>query len=282
MSGNSLDSGRTVTSKLVAILMTFTEGDAHPLPEICRLTGLPVSTAYRLVCQLTAHQILVRAEDGAYRAGQCLQAFAVQESPPETILDWARPVMEDLSLALRTHVRLGVFYDLAVAYIEKSPGHQPITRFAPTATVPAHATALGKVLLAFAHPEVVDAVIAQGLTRYTPFTLTSSSQLRKALALIRLSRTAVCRRELDPRVAELAMPVLDPAGQVVFAALSVRAGDPDMDLRVMHPALLVAARSLSRSEGIRDILPQQRSRSPTTNGPLRRRSASGVWAGLHN
>ena len=41
MSGNNVAAGRTVTSKVVAILMTFTEGDAHSLTEICRLTGLP-------------------------------------------------------------------------------------------------------------------------------------------------------------------------------------------------------------------------------------------------
>src|SRR5207244_138333 len=156
----------TVTSKVVAILMTFTEGDAHSLTEICRLTGLPTSTAHRLVTELTAHEILIRAEDGTYRAGQSVQVFAAGDSQPQSISDWARPVMEDLSRSLCTQVRLGVLCDLLVAYIEKGPGHEPVSRFSKKATVPAHSTALGKVLLAFAGPELLDAVLAQGLARY--------------------------------------------------------------------------------------------------------------------
>jgi DNA-binding IclR family transcriptional regulator len=139
------------------------------------------------------------------------------------------------------------------SWIEQRPGHRAGTRFAAETTAPAHATALGKVLLAFAPAERVDAVIAQGLTRYTPFTLTDPNQLRKALDLTRLTRTAVSRRELDLCVTELAVPVSAPDRQVV-AALSVRARNPEKDLRLLQPALMVAARSLSRNEDILGML----------------------------
>ena len=36
MAGNSADSGRSVTSKVTAILMTFTGGSVHSLTEIAR------------------------------------------------------------------------------------------------------------------------------------------------------------------------------------------------------------------------------------------------------
>ena len=190
-------------------------------------------------------------------------AGAVVGVSPEDVGEWPSPVIEDLSRSLDMQVRLGVFHGLVVAYTEKSPGHQPVTRFSAEATVPAHATALGKVLLAFARPERVDAVIAQGLTRYTRFTLTDPVELRKALALTRLTRMAVSRRELDPSVAELAVPVFDRSHRVV-AALSVRAHDPDIDLRARHPALLVAASSLSRSEDILAVLAKAARRSAIT------------------
>jgi DNA-binding IclR family transcriptional regulator len=41
--------------------------------------------------------------------------------------------------------------------------------------VPAHATAMGKALLAFSTPTLVDLLLRQGLTAFTPFTLTGSA-----------------------------------------------------------------------------------------------------------
>ena len=52
MAGNSAEPGRSVTSKVVAILLTFHDGNEHSLTEIARLTCLPVSTAHRLVTEL--------------------------------------------------------------------------------------------------------------------------------------------------------------------------------------------------------------------------------------
>ena len=51
MAGNSTDAGRSVTSKVVAILLTFADGNIHSLTEIARLAGLPVSTAHRLATE---------------------------------------------------------------------------------------------------------------------------------------------------------------------------------------------------------------------------------------
>ena len=60
MAGNSTESGRSVTSKITSILMTFTEGSVHSLTEIARLAGLPVSTAHRLTAELASWRLLER------------------------------------------------------------------------------------------------------------------------------------------------------------------------------------------------------------------------------
>ena len=69
MAGNSTESGRSVTSKITSILMTFTEGSVHSLTEIARLSGLPISTAHRLTCELASWRLLERTDDGQYRVG---------------------------------------------------------------------------------------------------------------------------------------------------------------------------------------------------------------------
>ena len=108
MAGNSADSGRSVTSKVTAILMTFTGGSVHSLTEIARLAGLPISTAHRLASELAAWRILERTEDGYYRIGLPLRMIGTRASHPPNIQERAPRVMEDLSTATRTVARLGV------------------------------------------------------------------------------------------------------------------------------------------------------------------------------
>jgi DNA-binding IclR family transcriptional regulator len=132
-----------------------------------------------------------------------------------------------------------------VAYVEKSASHSPVSSFREDDVQPFHATAMGKALLAFSPPEVVDAVIAQGLERYTPYTLTTPDRLRRALSVIRLTRVALCRWEHELGHSTVAVPVFAGGGTVV-AALEVRVRDLRTDLPVFQPVLTVAARGLSR------------------------------------
>ncbi|HEY3261170.1 MAG TPA: IclR family transcriptional regulator [Pseudonocardiaceae bacterium] len=234
-----------MTSKVAAILMTFSGGSEHSLTEIARLAGLPTSTAHRLVCELAARRILERTENGSYRTGLSLGIIGSQAHVTPSVAERAPAVMEDLSAGARADVRLGVLHHLEVAYIEKQVGHRPVTTFTPAATLPLHATALGKALLAFVSPRIVDLVTATGLRAYTPYTITTPDRLRRALAVIRLTRVAVSRWELKLGVSAVAMPVFGPGGTVV-AALEMQLRDLRNDFQNIKAALLVASRSLSR------------------------------------
>lgn len=55
MAGNSGEPGRTVTSKLAAILTAFTSGSNHTLSELSMQTNLAVSTLHRLLNDLVSH-----------------------------------------------------------------------------------------------------------------------------------------------------------------------------------------------------------------------------------
>jgi DNA-binding IclR family transcriptional regulator len=153
--------------------------------------------------------------------------------------------MEDLSAAApRSTVRFGVLDGPEVAYLEKAEGNHPVSMaFEPT-TLPAYATAMGKALLAFSSPHVVDDVVEHGLDQFTPFTLTSPDRLRRALSTIRLTRVAVSRRELKLTTSAVAVPVFG-AGGAVTASLELTVHD-SQDFRLMQPPLIVAARNLSR------------------------------------
>jgi DNA-binding IclR family transcriptional regulator len=232
-----------VTSKVISILMTFADGTHHSLTEIARLSGLPISTAHRLATELAAWGMLERNSDGLYRVGSQLRTIAMAAGNVSPVFhERARRVLDDLSTALRCVARLGVLDGFAVAYMEKSAPNRPVSAvFEP---LPAHATAMGKALLAYAPSHLVEKIIDRGLPVYTALTVTRPDRLRRALGVTRLTRLAVARHELDPRECAVAAPVFGAGGAVV-AALELSITD-DSDLRPLQAPLVVAARSLTR------------------------------------
>ena len=88
MAGHSTDPGRSVTSKVTAILMVFADGDEHTLTEIAAAADLPTSTAHRLASELVAWRLLERTEERSYRC--CTNCPA----RPATRCDWALFVVQ--------------------------------------------------------------------------------------------------------------------------------------------------------------------------------------------
>lgn len=235
---------RSVVARVSAILSTFQAGSAHSVTEISRLTGLPVSTTHRLAVELASWQILQRTSDGSFRIGSALRGLDGGTCSVPTLQDRAPQVLTDLCDATHQRARLGVLAGGRVAYAEKQVGPEPVTPFCDSATLPAHATAVGKALLAFA-PAATVARLASDLTVFTARTLDSPERLRRALRAIRLTKLAVSRGELVAGDFAAAVPVFGPGGAVV-AALELRLTDSLADFQVCRAALTVAAAALSR------------------------------------
>ncbi len=245
LAGNSTESGRSVTSKITSILLTFTQGSEHSLTEIARLAGLPISTAHRLTSELASWRLLERTGNGHYRAGLPLRMLGTGEAGPPSIAERAPCVIEDLSAATKCRARVGVLADLDVAYIEKVPGPRPATPFSAAATVPAHPTAMGRALLAFSPARMVEMAIMRGLRAYTSHTITAPDRFRRALAVTRLTRVAVTRWELESDLCWIGMPVFGPGGEVV-AAIELAVRDLHQQMQSVIGTLAIATRSLTR------------------------------------
>jgi DNA-binding IclR family transcriptional regulator len=80
-----------------------------------------------------------------------------------------------------------------------------------------HCTALGKAMLAYQPPAVVNRVLSEKLQRFTPRTLTSAAELREELARIRQRGYAIDDEENAPGLRCLAAPILDRTGYAVAA-----------------------------------------------------------------
>lgn len=151
VAGRTLTPEWSVAGKLAAVLTSLGAGGDYTLTELVHWTGLPMSTAHRLAHQLLGRELLQKTAVGGFSAGPVLQRLTTPTPPPPRS-ERGPYVVEDLADTLHRRVRLGVRHNMKVAYIQKSPGHLPATSFSDAAQLPVHATALGKVLLAFAPP----------------------------------------------------------------------------------------------------------------------------------
>jgi DNA-binding IclR family transcriptional regulator len=247
MAGNSTDPGRSVTSKVTAILMAFNDGAALTLTEIAGIAKLPTSTAHRLASELLAWRLLERTEEGGYRIGLPLRIIG-KDATDFDILNRAilvmraRPVLAELARTIRTEARLGALHGVEVVYLgQSSPIPTGVATLTPT--LPAYATAIGKALLAFSPTSVVDRVLAEGMRTAKP--VSSPDKLRQALSVIRLTQIATARDEYQPDRSAIAMPVFSGGGRVA-AAVELTVREPGTDVKAATGALTVACRSLSR------------------------------------
>ena len=149
MAGNSGEPGRTVTSKLAAILVAFANGRDFTLSELAMHTNLAISTVHRLLTDLVRTSLLERPDGITYRPGPALHEMLPYVTAPPTLRERAPFVVEDLAMSLRATARFGIVDGLEVGYIEKAPRPEPGTLFPNAARLPLHATAMGKALLAF-------------------------------------------------------------------------------------------------------------------------------------
>jgi DNA-binding IclR family transcriptional regulator len=238
VAGNTAESGQSVSSKSIRILLLFAHGNCYSLSEIARHVGLPLATTHRLTTELTAAGCLGRADDGRFRAGPKLQVDdGSWATRPPRVEETARRVMEDLAAAApQAAVRLGVLREGRIRYVEKPPGAHPVPVFDECAVVDADAGALGETILAFSAPHVVDQVLDQAAVR----------RLRGRLEAIRTAGLAVRGDEIGAAACcSVAVPVLGPLRQPV-AALELETRDR-RQLRALPAPLLIAAHALARA-----------------------------------
>ena len=191
-------SGRSVTSKVVAILDAFSADTPRlSLQGLAERTGLPQSTTYRLACELVEWGGLERGS-GGYQIGLRLWEIGELARRGEQLRDVALPFMHDLYDATHENVHLAVLDGREALYIEKISGRRAahvVTRRG--GSLPLHATGVGKVLLAYAPEELVSKVLSNDLKRYTPHTIVAPGQLRRKLSQVRRTGLAFAIEEMS-------------------------------------------------------------------------------------
>jgi DNA-binding IclR family transcriptional regulator len=135
----------------------------------------------------------------------------------------ALPYMKELSRLTKETVLLTVVSGNKAICLERVESEEPIrySLFTPGASLPLHAGASSKVLMAFLPEGEWGAVIGrEGLQRFTPSTITDPVILKAQLKEIRNQGYAFSDQEVDREVRAVAAPILNKRGDLV-AGLTV-------------------------------------------------------------
>ncbi len=236
-----------MVDRVVLVMGAFT--GAQPgmsLAEVTEVTGLPRSSTHRILQQLVTSNWLERV--GAdYRLGLGIFEIGSLVAHRNRILAAARPFMQELSRP-QWVVHLAILDDTDVVYLDKVGG--AFAGRLPSRVggrLPAHATGVGKVMLAHAGAAAVDAVVANGLQRRTTSTISEPNGFRRDLDRVRAMGIALDAGEAVPGVECVAAPIFD--GGAVIAAISICAPAGRVDPGTTRNQLLTAATSISRRLG---------------------------------
>ena len=248
LNGPAVEEQRTAGGKLLAVLGAFSrERPALTLSEISRAVDVPLSTAHRLVGELSDWGGLERDGDGRYRVG--LRIWELGSLAPRGLglREAALPFMEDLYEVTHENVQLAVRDGDEVVFVERFAARDAVAVLTQVGGRFALApTGVGLVLLAHAPLEVQERVLAGPQRRYTPYTITDPRELRRVLADVRRTGVAVSDRQVTTDAVSVAAPI-EVRGAVVAALSVVVRGSSATAVRTMTPGVRAAARGISRT-----------------------------------
>ncbi|WP_405803054.1 IclR family transcriptional regulator [Streptomyces sp. NBC_01187] len=220
--------GRLVpaVTRALDILELFLEGDGTlSAPDIVRRLQLPRTTVHELVSTLTARSYLVAApgRPGYYRLGVRPYQLGSRYAEQLDLAAEGQQVARTVAETCEETVHVAILEEADVIYVAKVDSTQAVRMVSAAGRrLPAHCTAVGKMLLASLPEGELAARLPDGapLRAMTDNSVTDPVRLRGVLSGIRERGVAVEESESNPDVSCVAAPVRNRSGQVV-AALSI-------------------------------------------------------------
>jgi DNA-binding IclR family transcriptional regulator len=217
--------------------------------EIARSAGLSKATIHHLLATLESRRFVMRdPESTQYRLSWALYELGSRVVRNVNLSRAARPYLDRLAAQTGESTLLGILDENSVLYLDRgeAPGGLRMSADAGRRG-PLHATASGKVLLAYAlDGEIVDKEVTEQLGKFTRTTVTNPAALRRELTQVRSRGYATCWQEREVGLCSVAMPLRDFTGKVV-GCLALAGPAARMNSRTYHahlPALRTAAHQI--------------------------------------
>lgn len=211
---------QSVDRALTVLEILARQGDAG-VTEVGLELGVHKSTAFRLLAVLESRGFVEQAvERGTYRLGFAVVRLAGAATAQLDLARASSRTCERLAAELGDTVNVAVIDQGWAINISQVRGAASVaSQNWVGQRTPLHASSSGKVLLAFAPPDVRSTALAAALERFTPFTIVSASVLDDALVRVRVEGWACTQEEYEIGLNAVAAPVRGADGSVL-AALS--------------------------------------------------------------
>jgi IclR family transcriptional regulator, acetate operon repressor len=224
------------------------------LSALAELSGLSISTTFRLLGALQANDLVRQGPGRAYRLGPLVLRLASTLRATTSRREVALPIMTELRDSTDETVGLHMLLpDFTRTVVDQVQSHQPLRRTYTEIgqSIPLHQGAPGKLLLSYLPDYQRDEVLARPLPKATDKTLVDPEQIRAELAAIREQGVAFSYAERVQGIRSVAAPIVDDTGRVE-ACISASGPEVRMtDARMAEIAQQVkdAAREIGRLLG---------------------------------
>lgn len=206
----------------LAVLQAFDEDrPVATMAELAAATGLSRPTVRRIL--LTLRDLGYVANEGSrWRLTPRVLGIGRHYSASNAIVEVSQPHLMRLAEHTGESASLAALDGTDAVYIARVPVRRIMSiNVALGSRVPAHATSMGRVLLAWRpYEQIQEFIDSSGLPACTPRTVTDPSIFRGALRTVRDQGWSLVAGELEPGLVSVAAPVRDQNGTVIAALAS--------------------------------------------------------------
>lgn len=233
------------------VLLCFTKQTPQlSMSQIAAQVGIHKSTVHRLLATLEERDFVERdPASGLYRPGINLLHLAFLSLENNDLRQICHPYLHQLRDQFQETVNLSVLDQAVMVYLDVVESPQRVKLAAAIGQrLPAYCTASGKAFLAFSPPEVVEAVLAQGMSPHTCYTIVDREVYTQNLDQIRERGFGFSIEEFEEGITAVAAPILD-RDQRPFAAIAVAGPSfrlTEQKLLEIGPVLMETAAEISQ------------------------------------
>ncbi len=194
--------------------------DGATISELSKSLNLPKATIYRILHTMVKRgYIKSNDQNHKYRPGLKLFEIGSLVLNSLELRKDVHPYLEELKDKTGETIHLGILDEYEVLYVDKVESPQTVRMYSMIGKkAPLHCTGLGKILLAFSSPELLDEVVEKkGLKQYTENTIIDKEKLKIHLEEIRIRGYSIDDSEHEREIKCVSGPIFDYNGKLVAA-----------------------------------------------------------------
>lgn len=207
--------------------------------ELARRLDLPRASVFRMLQTLEQGGFVERAEDGVcYKLGLSVLQLGFELLASMELTEYGRPVIDELRDRSGYSAHIVVRDAREVVFVAKAAGRSAMFHSIQVgARLPAHATVLGRLLLANLDLAALKKLYPESpLPSYTAQTPTTLAQLKTLIDVDRIKGYAVSMGGFESGISTIAAPVFNNRDEVA-AAISISVPSQQIDDQVL-PSLV--------------------------------------------